>query len=151
MHNGVSADGDGDGSPPALSSGSPAVCSTLILVPPFTLFSNELAMGSVGRSGAENNMRCDACCCSAGIGRPGVRTGRRRWGCWVAVLRRSRVVYRNMPARNDRRLHSSGTQGKAKQSKGKGIRRSGSAAAQMPTVWLAEPGCRVLERIVSQV
>lgn len=40
-------------------------------------------------------------------------------------------------------------QGKAGQSKGEGIRRSGSAAAQMPTVWLAEPGCRVLERIVS--
>ena len=41
-------------------------------------------------------------------------------------------------------------QGKAEhgKGKGKGIRRSGSAAAQMPTVWLAEPGCRVLERIV---
>ena len=127
MHNGVSADGDGDGdgSPPALSSGSPAVCGTLILVPPLTLFSNELAIGSVGR-GEDYALRCAAMRCDAAVlpGRGGRGSalddgdgGAGSPCCGVAVLRRSRVVYRNMPAQNDKRLHSSGhaRQGKARQ------------------------------------
>jgi hypothetical protein len=70
-------------------------------------------------------------------------------GCGVAALAGwLRVVYGNMPAQSGQKNAQQWAR-KERQGKGKGIRRSGSAAAQMPTVWLAEPGCRVLERIVS--
>lgn len=123
MHNGVSADGDGDGSPP--SAQQPG--GTLILVPPFTLFSNELAMGSVGRCAAVLpglGGRGSALGDGDGVLGRGVVVLLRRslaGSAWsMATCRRSR----------DRRIRSSGRarQGKARQStarakaKGYGVR-----------------------------